>query len=171
MLDAYGDSILTYKKQHRFPLEHKGAKYFEPLEDADHNLYVLHIDGVGRLGIIICADIFKQDMMLTLLECYHINCLLVLAYSPGYGRFFDQISQAQRTSCEVVWCNTCAAYGENSAGKPCVAYWSYGHKDRECIKENNCGKVSPDECAGCAFEIEIASGHSKMGKITRKVFE
>ena len=171
VLDAFGDSLLTYKKQHGFQLEHEGAKYFEPLDDADHNLYVLHIDGVGRLGIIICADIFEQDMMTTLLERYQINCLLVLAYSPGYGRFFDQISQAQRASCEVVWCNTCAAYGKDIAGKPCVAYWAHGHKGRERMIEKTCGKAAPDECAGCAFEIEIASDHSKTGKITRKTFE
>jgi len=37
--------------------------------------------------------------------------------------------------------------------------------------KNTCGKTSPDECAGCAFEIEIASDHGKTGKITRKAFE
>ena len=199
VLDAFGDSLLTYKKQHGFQFEYEDGKfkledgkskpengksepkdekskpedgvYFEPLDDADHNLYVLHIDGIGRLAIIICADIFEHDMLTTLLERYQINCLLMLAYSPGRGRFFDQISQAQRTSCEVVWCNACAAYEKDTAEKPCVAYWAHGHRNRECMIKKSCGKIAPDECTGCVFEIEIASDHNKTGKITREALE
>ena len=168
-LNAWGEVLLKYNKQQRFQHHVGNNTYFEPIKP-DHNLYVLHMKGIGRVGIIICADIFNEELVKTLLNSYQIDLLLILTYTPGTRRFFDSISSAQRTSCEVIWCNTCAAYDKGAVGLPCVSYWAYGHEDRACYCEQSCDNISLDLCNGCACKIEIAADHKTHGEITRTFF-
>lgn len=181
-VDYFGEKLMAYQKQHAFQLDVKDMpkeddesegevhKYYEPITP-NHNLYVLHMGGIGRAGVIICADIFDVELVNTLLVDYQINMLLVLAYTPGFRLFFDKLALAQSLSCEVVWCNTCSAYESNDANKPCVSYMAFGHNDRGVYYEKSCGRNLPDVCNGCICEIQIAATHKGKGKITRKMLE
>lgn len=185
VVSSLGEVIMVYHKQHSFQLEDPEEENapktgedeeidpapdpisFEPIK-ADHALYVLHMEGVGRIAIIICADIFEPKLLNILLDDYRINLLLALAYTPGYRRFFDRIALAQNASCEVVWCNTCAAYKENAKTCPTVSYWAFGHKERRPHCEYSCGKDASNICAGCLYEIQIPTNHKEDGVIISK---
>lgn len=180
VIDNLGNNLFSYQKQHAFQLDKddelnkidnatsKPRKYFEPIT-TNHNLYVLHMGGIGRVAIIICADIFDTELVDTLLLDYQVSLLIVLAYTDGFRLFFDRIALAQNSACEVIWCNSCSAYERNNnPDRPCVSYFSFGHKDRRTYCENSCGRKIPDVCSGCVYEIQIDSAYTGKGAITRK---
>lgn len=177
VLNDSGNEVFRYNKQQAFQLDsaktitgHDGVekkqyvKYFEPIQP-DHKLTIMHVKGLGRIGIIICADIFNTELCNMLLSKYEIRLLLIMAYTAGYDQFFREISSAQTTSCDVIWCNTCAAYTAFEKTGPAVAYFSYGH--REC-GENivpHCNPPSGTLCDGCVATITIDPLYSKPGSI------
>lgn len=177
VLNDSGHEVFHYNKQQAFQLDLAKAikgndgvdkkqyvKYFEPIQP-DHKLTIMHVKGLGRIGVIICADIFNTELCNILLSKYEIRLLLIMAYTAGYDQFFREISSAQITSCDVIWCNTCAAYTAFQKKGPAVAYFSYGH--REC-GENlvpHCNLPIGTLCNGCVATITIDPLYSKPGSI------
>lgn len=173
VLDDSGHELYSYNKQQPFQLDHKPAseegsqssiprKYFEPIVP-DHRITIMHINGVGRIGIIICADVFKSDLIGILCK-YEIRLLLIMAYTAGYDQFFRDISFAQSYFCDVIWCNSCSAYTDFSKTGPSAVYFSYGHK--RCDKNDvQCPCLQNQPCPGCAFTVSIAPSYSGEGSI------
>lgn len=175
IINDSGACITTYNKQQAFQLDmahpsasagpHKATqkiKAFEPIE-ADHHLTIIHVKGLGRIGILICADLFNPDIREILFHHYEVRLLLVMAYTPGHDTFFRELSAAQATYCDVVWCNSCAAYNSTQASLPAVAYFSYGHNKRSEKLVPRCqNKVL---CDGCAITITIGSEYGTAGSV------
>ncbi len=160
-LDGVGSPIFRYRKQQAFQYkDQEGHLCFEPVQP-DHCIKILHVPGVGRIGICICADVFAGGLLDLLLKTYQITLLLVLSYSPGHERFLRSLARAADGVCDVIWCNSCAAYdpgnGEAPRARPAVLYLPYGHKPKQkpaYLQIKNC--TSPTPCGGCMMVIEIA---------------
>ena len=177
ILNDSGREVFRYNKKQPFQLDDKidvtgedgviskhSAKFFEPI-NPDHKLTVMHVKGLGRIGVIICADIFNSELCNILLEKYEIRLLLIMAYTAGYDQFFREIAAAKTTSCDVVWCNTCAAYTASNKTGPAVAYFSYGHKHGDEKIIPHCRPKDDTLCAGCVSTITINPIYSHPGSI------
>lgn len=180
-LDADGACIFTYHKQHPFRLEKKrqgespggepaGPEVFDEPIQPDQTVYLLHVPGIGRIGFLICSDVFRKGYLDFLMEELKVTLLLHIVFSPGADLLNRMLATAERNSCDVVMCNTCAAWDEvekipderapvEILDKPMVnIYYPDGHNGRKCT-----GPQPPpltctrQECTGCAFVIEVAS--------------
>lgn len=177
-LDADGGCIFTYHKQHPFQLDKKRSGessdaepadpevFYEPIQ-ADKVIYLLHVPGIGRIGFLICSDVFRPGHLDFLTQELKVTLLLHTVFSPGSDLLDRMLATAKRDLCDVVMCNTCAAWDEAEknpderapveiSDKPMVnIYYPYGHKYNSpqplpvtCTQQG---------CTGCAFVIEVAS--------------
>lgn len=192
-LDADGGCIFTYHKQHPFRFEKKLEKktpdavtndgqspgiersdrelerpkvFDEPIH-ADRMIYLLHIPGVGRIGFLICSDVFREGYLDALLQELKVTLLLHIVYSPGADLLERTLAAAKRNLCDVIVCNTCAAWDDAtiaSEKRPPVKmpnnplinkYYPYGHKYSSPQPSlNTCAR---QECPGCVFVVEAAN--------------
>ncbi len=176
-LDEDGGCIFAYHKQHPFRLEVKPEErppdgtpvrpetFDEPIR-ADRVVYLLHVPGVGRIGFLICSDVFREGYLDFLMQELKVTLLLHVAFSPGADLMERMLATANRNLCDVVLCNTCAAWDQpwkapekrspvKILNKPMInIYYPYGHK-------YSSPKPPPvtctGECTGCAFIMEIAN--------------
>lgn len=194
-LDADGACIFTYHKQHPFRLEKKPEGkspdgkpahpniFDEPIQP-DQIIYLLHVPGVGRIGFLICSDVFRRGYLDFLMEELKITLLLHIVFSPGADLLDRMLSTAKRNSCDVVMCNTCAAWDDAEkipdkrapveiSDKPMVnIYYPYGHN----VPKYNRPQPPPltctqRECTGCAFVIEVAGAYSGQPVPVRHRYE
>lgn len=177
-LDGDGRCIFQYRKQHPFRLELKSSSpgadpaypdiFDEPIT-ADHTIYILHAPGIGRIGFLICSDVFQEGYLDCLTQDLKVTLLLHIAFSPGEDLLDRMLSTAKRDMCDVVICNTCAAWDNplkkpderppvKILNKPIVnIYYPYGHNyNRPQPPPVTCSQP----CAGCAFVVEIANKYS-----------
>lgn len=180
VLNDLGEKVFHYNKQQAFQLDHnKGiarddymkekqdVKYFEPIYP-DYKLTIIHVKGLGRIGLIICADIFNSELCNIILSKYKVRLLLIMAYTAGYDQFFREIANAQTTSCDVVWCNACAAYTAFETKGPAVAYFSYGHRDCNVNTVPYCNLSGTTLCNGCVVTVTIDPLYCKPGSISKE---
>lgn len=176
VLNDSGEEIFSYNKQQAFQLDEKekpnegeesakSVRLFEPIIP-DHKITIMHVEGVGRIGVIICADIFNSELCNILLNKYEIRLLLIMAYTAGYDQFFREIAMAQTTSCDVVWCNACANYTSAGNTGPAVAYFAYGHRDRDVHTIPHCKPKDKTPCNGCFVTITIDPLYGQSGTMT-----
>lgn len=163
IVDDVGKKVFEYNKQQPFPLDvaigsEEECKFFEPIEP-DHKITIIHGSGIGRIGVIICADIFNDSLLNILLEKYSLSMLLILAYSSGFDAFEKSIFNAGAKACEVIWCNCCGAYSDKDGqGEkyPVVAYYPYGHHHSMNKKIlGRCSSSKQGPCSGCMMVIKI----------------
>lgn len=178
ILDRNGDCIFHYHKQHPFRFDKKGydmmhseiEHYYEPIHE-DKRVCIFHVPGIGRIGVMICSDIFYEGYLEFLLRDLKLTLLLYPVFSSGRDLMERKLSMASTYSCDVVLCNTTAALDnmerstdrkkQNGSAQEdfvCV-YYPYGHKENARIS----GKVDcclyDGQCTGCLFSICIASNY------------
>lgn len=178
IINGNGEKLTEYHKQHPFCLEVsqdevKGYEYegegkkivkcYEPIVP-DKKLSIFHVNGVGRIGIMVCADVFNPALKKVLFEVMHINLLLVLVFSEGTDAFFRSLAEAAEEYCDVVWCNTCAAYRDPTEQSLVIEYYSAGHKEQKKYQKYYCVK-NPTKCTSCASTIKIAPGYRRNGSL------
>lgn len=167
ILDGDGCCVFCYHKQHPFEYDNKEKtprqSYFEPIQ-SDGRLCVLHIPRLGRVGVMICSDVFKTGYLDRLVKEYQIDLLLHVAYSQGSDLLARKLSVTKEESCDVVLCNACAAW--DRANRPLeqrelpvppkdallTVYFPNGHKQYR-KKRGACKGL--EHCEGCAFIIEL----------------
>lgn len=154
-----GNILYKYNKQraYRHPDKNKKGEvqgfYFEPIS-RDNNFTILHLNNIGRVGILICADIFDDIIQEKLCNKYDLDMIFVAACTSGWD-LFNRCSNGMWVSfCEVIVCNTCSVInkGNRDSVYP-VAYYSNGHNS----KREYPIKICENECKGCAVCIEISS--------------
>lgn len=182
-LDADGGCIFTYHKQHPFRLEKKPEEkppngtrsdgrpdlldiFDEPIH-ADCIVYLLHVPGIGRIGFLICSDVFREGYLEFLMQELKVTFLLHIVCSPGTDLLERGLATAKRNLCDVVVCNTCAAWDhaeeapekrlpvEISDKQMVNIYYPYGHKYSN--PQPPSVTCTQRECTGCAFVIEAAN--------------
>ena len=173
ILDEDGECIFKYNKQHSFIFDvkesgKKKVSYKEPIV-SDGNVCVIHISGIGRIGLIICSDIFKDGYLQWLIKNLKLTLLLYPVYSAGQDLLVRNLSIAHTLSCDVLMCNTCAAWedilihptdrpsNENFDSTFINAYYPYGHLPTAgTVQTVICDKK---ECAGCLFVTSICKNY------------
>lgn len=159
IVDSIGNILAEYHKQHPY-VDHKtdpetgiSTEYYEPIFP-DYKLPVFHIEGVGRVGIVICADVFSDKLMDFLFRSLQLNILLVSSYTSGTDAFFRALAPARSASCDVIWCNTCAAYPSLTENRQVTAYFPYGHLTSN--EEHCCScQADSENCHSCMCTIHI----------------
>lgn len=169
-LDAEGYGIFGYNKQHAFQVDsEEGQSFFEPIQP-DGRFYVVHIPNVGRVGFIICSDVFEDGYVEHMVKQYKLTVLFHIAFSFGRDLLQRGVSVTNEQMCDVVICNTCAAWDDTKLPeeeRPSVevpdnatvaSYVPNGHEKATSIKTfSGCGKT--DKCQGCMLSIEIPTGY------------
>lgn len=179
-INSSGENIFEYCKQHPYQWDidkrigsiDSKEKCFEPIQ-ADHKISIIHYNGIGRIGVCICSDLFHNELMDLLLKTYNIDLLLILSYSEGRDRFERSISSAKDAVCDVVWCNSCAAYIDSKQKKttrknknPAVSYFPFGHTNLRKLNRKSkraddytllyrCSNDECDTCSKCMITVEI----------------
>lgn len=162
ILDGSGNKIVSYFKQEAFEyIDGDGRSYFERIS-ADKQLVALHVKGIGRIATLICADAFNDSIVSLLTKEFGIDLLLISALSSGWDAFDRALSEYKHASCDIVWCNSCAAYRE-CQGKKSIVYYPYGHMDHRATEILACGNAS--NCTSCATIISIPQSYDEMEQI------
>ena len=174
VLDEDGGALFRYHKQHPFEYDKKtGAghdniyeRYFEPITP-DRELFIIHIPRVGRVGIMVCSDIFDPDLRDFLINQNKLTLLLHPSFSGGWDLLERAYSTAIEHSCDIVLCNTCAAFlSSEEIEKPLASrelkaqvttnvckYFAYGHKGNKPISISS--KCDTSQCRGCYTLFKI----------------
>ena len=97
-----------------------------------------------------------------LLENVGLDLLLISVCSNGWDAFNRALKHYDASSCDIVWCNTCAAYGGLNEQRT-IIYYPYGHKDPQPTEIIGCADVS--KCGGCVTMIEIPTEYAGSEKI------
>lgn len=173
ILDEEGECIFKYNKQHSFVYDHKErdmkkVSYKEPIVP-DGNICVIHASGIGRIGLIVCSDIFKDGYLEWLIKNLKLTLLLYPVFSAGKDLLVRKLSIAHMLSCDVLMCNTCAAWEDfliPPAERPSNegfdstfinVYYPYGHLPAGDTKQRIlCGKK---DCTGCVFVTSICKDY------------
>lgn len=75
----------------------------------DHILYVVHCPGIGRICVLICADMLDVDYLDVVLKEIKASLILVPSFSTGSYDFRNALDRCKMFDCAAVWMNTCAA--------------------------------------------------------------
>lgn len=181
-LDADGFCVLEYHKQHPFIYEENNDQkevYFEPI-CSDGVFYIIHASNVGRIGIVICSDVFKQGYLDALIKKYKITLLLHVAFSSGEDLLMRKLAVTEERMCDVVFCNTCSAW--DMSEKPMSdrgevklqnnatisAYIPNGHAKKERKRPDDCKETK--NCAGCAIITSVSRHYNdNIKEVQRKL--
>lgn len=94
-----------------------GTKVFEDI-NRDPNvpdiLNVLHIDGIGRICIIICYDYLHNENREMIRKLIKPTLICCPSFSTGSFNFQILQESGYYAGCNSIWCNTCSA--ANAAG-------------------------------------------------------
>lgn len=170
-----GDILYEYNKQrgYQYPVKNEDGTVqkicFEPIVP-DKKFTVLHLNKIGRVGMLICADIFDDAIKANLCSKYDLDMLLVAAYTSGWDLFDRCAHGMSDTCCEVIICNTCSAIENKSRDDVYpVAYYPLGHKSKRPHEKKKC----EGDCSGCAFCVDISNGYKDIitDPLTQKRFE
>lgn len=187
ILDQDGECIFQYHKQHPFIYDKKVVSesgtilrsYSEPIAP-DKNICIFHIPGIGRLGIIICADIFFSQYMTQLFDNLQISFLLHPISSGGRDLMERLSAESLKYSCDILQCNTCASWDNaelpfnertcniNFSKTFINIYYPCGHRASSdshnphtlSLYAVNPVSCSGFQCQGCLFVTEIPKNYS-----------
>lgn len=186
-LDQDGNIIFKYNKQYPFQLDiikHDNndinsssvIPLYEPIK-RDDMLYILHIPNIGRIGVAICSDFLEKELRELLFDQYEISLLLHPVCSFGKDLLERDYGDAMRNYCDVLECNTCAAFDPDiingviiskniSPQKPCK-YFPYGHSDQKEVSDMVDCNGKP--CNGCVYIYEVPANYKKRTKLSQLI--
>lgn len=111
MLDELGDIILKQNKQHSFPyFQREQSQLFLEGIRPDHEIHVLHCQGIGRMVIAVCKDALITEYISLLLNIIKSTLLIIPSFSTGSYDFGEMIDGCKTADCSVCWINTCSAH-------------------------------------------------------------
>lgn len=102
--------IFEQKKRYCFSKEENGKRIYEDINVVDHNvIHLLHIEGLGRICIVICYDYLHEQNRRMILEKLKPNLIISPSFSTGSFHFVLVKEEGFSKGCNWVWCNTCSA--------------------------------------------------------------
>lgn len=108
VLNGTGEVVAKQCKQKAYEYEENGQYYREGIKP-DRHIQLIHCDGLGRLGILICRDALEREYLQSMLEILKVTLLVVPSYSTGSYDFSENLKTCAAYDCDVIWINTCAA--------------------------------------------------------------
>lgn len=191
ILDKNGECVYQYNKMYAFCFDKKEWEdcgkvkilhYSEPIED-NGEVCVIHAPGIGRIGTVICADVFKKGYLSMLLEDMNVTLLLLPVFSYGKEMMERALSPALKCACDVILCNTCAAWDamleepeerKENRGYPSDfinLYYPCGHKQsgKPLFYSSGCVNCNETACHGCVFLAQPAKTHNGKSTMSKQI--
>ncbi len=108
VLDRSGNVVCCQSKQKPYLKEHDGGVFLESIK-TNMVVNILHYEGIGRIGILICKDFIATKYMEQLMRCFKLTLIIVPSNSTGSYDFRQSFDLCAHDDCNVIWINTCAA--------------------------------------------------------------
>lgn len=92
--------------------DNQGQNIYEDInytKCAKKEFNVLHIEGIGRICIIICYDLLEEDTRDKLIQNVYPTLVCCPSFSTGAFNFLILQEKYFSQNCNLVWCNTCSA--------------------------------------------------------------
>ncbi len=154
------------------------GQLIEGLSDPGKESVLVEIPGIGCVMSSICRDISNRDWTERMARIFHVDFLIVPAWSPSLHHAFENqlqsITEANMNTCAVV-CNCCAPTSVEYPEKGLVVtpYKKgsriIGKSRMICVKKLSLGKCK--KCAGCIFCLTLSfqTQDVEKGKISRSI--
>lgn len=107
-ISGKGKILFQQEKRTRFISKEKAYENLSLSERPE--IHVLHIQGIGRILVMICRDFLERDELELLLKHTKATMILVSAYSTGLHDFERVSGICCAYECSVVLINSCAGY-------------------------------------------------------------
>ena len=158
--------IFEQDKRKRFHYEKEGHEVYEDIAREKNNVVnILHVEGIGRIIIVICYDYLQEENRKMIME----NLCPTLVCSPSFstGSFPFAILKGEffSRSCNWVWCNTCSARNETPEVKRdrnfetigIITKFSKNCDMQKPLEDSYTGvtKCQQENCASCIYETKI----------------
>ena len=175
VLDESGNEVIQQEKQHPYPYPVKeGGLQGNFLEDIHPKpmLHLIHCDGIGRIGIMICKDALIIKYMQMFLNVLKVTLLLIPSFSTGYYDFEEILQCCRVADCCAFWINTCAAAelteGNHDKLETIGLVLKTGKKSLfkngcyQCKrKSQGCNEESAANCSHCIFISKVQFGEGR----------
>lgn len=114
LLDQMGNQILVQNKQWSFPVKNNDQTYLEGIRQ-DQCIHLLHCEGIGRIGILICKDALMRKYLNQFLDNLKATLLIVPSFSTGHYDFQENLDACKAYDCNAIWINTCSARSDSDS--------------------------------------------------------
>lgn len=104
--------LFTQKKYGDFHYEKNGFQVYEDInrkDGSEKEFHLIHIDGIGRICIVICYDFLAEDIRKAIMENLKPTLICTPSFSTGSFNFEILAQAGFEASCNWAWCNTCSA--------------------------------------------------------------
>lgn len=112
-----------------------GTKVFEDI-NRDPNvpdiLNVLHVDGIGRICIIICYDYLHNENREMIRKLIKPTLICCPSFSTGSFNFQILQESGYYAGCNCIWCNTCSAANAADSDKNFEIVGGIGTLSKNC---------------------------------------
>ena len=152
---VYRDGYILGQQNKHVPFVDRTNHRIEALTPCrEHHFYMLHIPGVHRIVVMICAeflDICNNHNQISLFEELGATLILVPSYSHGERDFLNALPSLKCYGATVIWGNCCGATGASKvvggcsvAGTDTVYRFSaIRNCDGTCDKRTSCTFAVP----------------------------
>ena len=163
-----GEEVLF--EQHKrcdYKYDTEGGPVYEDINrDRDKNniLNVIHVEGLGRICIIICYDYLDEENQERIMKNIRPTLVCTPSFSTGSFHFKTLAEAFFKQSCNLVWCNTCSAAHETdkdinfeiiglvtTLSKQCEQF-NPNSFERIFVGKTKCGR---ENCKNCIYYAEI----------------
>lgn len=154
---TFQDGQILGEQVKRFPYVNRSKGTLEAINhQSNNNVVLLHIPGVHRIAVMICADFLtQQEDWLEKYICGQLQATLIIvpSYSCGEQDFINSLPILKRYGTSVIWGNCCGAKDKGKkqiGGCGIVGNDSISRFGDVCICQSSCQGTT-----GCAFIIDI----------------
>lgn len=154
---TYQDGKILGEQSKRFPYVNREKGTLEAISfQNSNNIILLHIPGVHRIAVMICADFLtQQEDWLEKYICGQLQATLIIvpSYSGGEQDFINSLPIVKRYGTSVIWGNCCGAKvkGEKQIGGcGMVGTDTITRFSDVCTCQSSCQGTT-----GCAFIVDI----------------
>ena len=163
-----GEEVLF--EQHKrcdYKYDTEGGPVYEDINrDRDKNniLNVIHVEGLGRICIIICYDYLDEENQERIMKNIRPTLVCTPSFSTGSFHFKTLAEAFFKQSCNLVWCNTCSAAHETDKDRNFEIIGLVTTLSKQCEQFNlnsferifegktKCGR---ENCKNCIYYAEI----------------
>ena len=158
--------IFEQEKRKQFHYTKDGHETYEDIGRKKRDIInVLHIEGIGRIIIVICYDYLQDDNRNQIANNLYPTLICSPSFSTGSFHFEILKEALFYKNCNWVWCNTCSAANEVSEEKRKANFETIGiitKLNKKCdmsepLEDRFAGiaKCTSENCENCIYYTEI----------------
>lgn len=168
-----GEEVLFEQpKRYNFRMIQGISRIYEDINCEKHDLInLLHIEGLGRICIVICYDFLVEDNRYMIFDNLKPSLICTPSFSTGSFNFLLLSETGFPKFCNWVWCNTCSAACEGGKDDNYQTIGVITKLSKNCdlsspesLKEWFRGKASCEkpDCRHCIYYSDIPLKISHM---------